>query len=301
MAKKKKELGKETYYFTFDSDLKLIKDPVKKILFPRIKHWILHNKENEKKTHFKDGHYWTFGTYDFWAEECGLETKTVGNHLRELVTSGILKSGNFNKKGFDKTIWYRLATSEELKNVNFRLLYYGKSKENNADNHSNERLLWMYQNGMPNVENKEDVKENLGLPIPEYITNNTSNNITNNILDNNANDIINIEDEVIDSNISDLILKYEKIKDENDILKHIEFLSNNKLENIPNEIIRLFINKFHKSDIDSIQTSNDFFYFKCNFDVINHSQVGSSNINFCFNLINKYHPIFYSPQPAEQK
>ncbi|MEO0066155.1 MAG: hypothetical protein RI983_1481, partial [Bacteroidota bacterium] len=273
---------KETYYFTFDSDLKLIKDPVKKILFPRIKHWILHNKENEKKTHFKEGHYWTFGTYDFWAEECGLETKTVGNHLRELVTSGILKSGNFNKKGFDKTIWYRLATSEELKNVNFRLLYYGKSKEKNADNHSNETLLWMYQNGMLNVENKEDVKENLGLPIPEYKTNNTSNHITNNILDNNADDINNI-------------------KDENDILKHIEFLSKNKLEDIPNEIIRFFINKFHKSDIDSIQTSDDLFYFKCNFDVINHSQIGSSNINFCFNLINKYHPIFYSPQPAEQK
>ena len=134
MTKKNRELGNDTYFTIYNSDLKLIKDPVKKVLYSKIKNWIYRNEDKNKKSHFKNGHWWTYGTYEYWAEECGLEIGTVGIHLRQLVKSGILINDNHNRMKSDKTYWYRLATNEELKQVNFRLLFYGMSKYKNADN-----------------------------------------------------------------------------------------------------------------------------------------------------------------------
>jgi hypothetical protein len=96
MAKKRRELGNDTYFTVFNSDLKLIKDPVKKILDSKIKNWIYRNEDKKSVYHFKNGFYWTFGSYHYWAGECGLETKTVGKHLRELVASSLLNTGNHN-------------------------------------------------------------------------------------------------------------------------------------------------------------------------------------------------------------
>ena len=155
MARKKRELGNDTYFTVFNSDLKLIKDPVKKILYAKIKNWIYRNEDKESEYHNKAGYWWTYGSYEHWGEDCGLDMTTVGNHLRELVATGILKTGNYNKMKIDKTIWYRLATEDELKKVNFRLLFYGKSKEKNINNHrismEFNRTLSLEKNIFPNT------------------------------------------------------------------------------------------------------------------------------------------------------
>jgi len=67
MAKKQRLLGNDTYFTVYNSDLKLIKDPVKKILFSKIKNWIYRNEDKNSKTHFQKGHWWTFGPYEYWA------------------------------------------------------------------------------------------------------------------------------------------------------------------------------------------------------------------------------------------
>jgi hypothetical protein len=170
MTKKKRELGNETYYYSYNSDIKLLKDPVKKILFPKLKHWIHLNEENETIRHLHDGYFWTYGSYEFWAKECNLKPKTVGDHLRELVKSGLLISGNYNKLKIDKTIWYRLPTEDELKNVDFVSLYYGSSKRKKGIILDNKMLYTMYKNGMTIDTKTGFQKEETLVTIPEQTT-----------------------------------------------------------------------------------------------------------------------------------
>jgi hypothetical protein len=292
MARKKRELGNNTYFTVYNSDLKLIKDPAKKILYSKIKNWIYRNEDKESEYHFKAGYWWTFGSYDYWAEECGLDKKTVGKHLRELVATGILKTGNYNKMKIDNTIWYRLATEDELKKVNYRLLFYGKSKEKNSNNLSNETLYRMYQNGMIEVNNKDNEREDLGSTIPEDISEDKSEDISENTLENTS-------EQKSDHN-TNKIEDYTKIFHSDDILIHIDILSKINIEDIPINYIKLFINKFHKRTIDTINSVNDLFDFKCEFDVINKPNPTPNQITFCFGLITKYYNLIIAPQHAEQ-
>jgi len=253
MAKKRNDLGNDTYFTVFNSDFKLIKDPVKKILFSKIKDWILRNEDKKSKYHIKDGYYWTFGSYVYWAGECGLEPKTVGTHLRELVGSGILKTGNYNRLKIDKTIWYRLATNEEMNNVNFRFLYYGKTKNNNIDYHSNETFFEMYKNGMIN-ENIEDIdKVKMGAPILEHIAEHNSKHSSEDSLKNNLEHITNKNCIKIE--------EYNKIFNDGDILIHIDHLTKIDIEDIPIEIIKSFIIKFLDINFNSIENSLEYYKY----------------------------------------
>ncbi len=285
---KKRELGNETYFTVFNSDLKLIKDPVKKILYSKIKNWIIRNEDKESTYHFKDGYWWTYGSYDFWAKECGLESKTVGKHLRELADTGILKTGNHNNLKIDKTSWYRLATVDEMKNINFQLLFYGKPKEKDSNNHSNETLLKMYQNGMIKVTNKDHGTEYLEVPLPEHNT------------DYNLEYIPEDKSDYILENKLTIIEEYNQLNNDYNILNHYILLSKLNIEEIPTEIIKEFIDKFHEKSIDSINSDSDLFYFKCRFDVLNAEKLAPNQTMFCKNLISKYYNLIISPQPVGQ-
>jgi hypothetical protein len=150
----------------------------------------------------------------------------------------------------------------------------------------------MYLNGMIEVSKRDTDREDLGSAIPEYIAEDKSEFISENTLE----DIL--EQNVNYNNIK--IEDYNNLINNNDILIHIEYLTKIDIEDITSDIIKLFVNKFHKRSIDSINSENDLFDFKCEFDVINKPNPNSSQINFCFGLITKYYNLIIAPQPAEQ-
>ena len=297
MARKKRELENDTYFTVFNKDLKLIHDPVKKILFSKIKNWIHRNEDKVSEFHFRDGHYWTFGSHGYWAEECGLQVKTVGDHLRELVATGILKTGNYNRLGIDNTIWYRLATDDEMNNVNLRILFYGKVKCNNPGNHNNETILAMYQNGMIEVGNKDLDKEELGLALPEHISEYTSEHISEKssefISEQNTENNIKVNLSTIED--------YNKLINENDIKTHVDYFLQFNIEDIPNKIIKIFFDRFHDSKIDSIENEEKLFSFKWRIDGLYEKILVKSQLEFLKLMVNKYYIGILSPQPAEQK
>ena len=293
MARKKRELGNDTYFTVFNSDLKLIKDPVKKILYANIKNWIYRNEDKESDYHFKGGYWWTFGSYEYWGNECGLDMTTVGNHLRELVATGILKTGNYNKMKMDKTIWYRLATEDEIKKVNFRLLFYGKTKEKNNNNHSNETLYRMYQNGMIEVNNKDNEREDLGSAIPEYITENKSEDISENTLE----DISEVKSYHSSVELED----YNNLINIDDILIHIEYLTKINFEDLPTDKIKLFLEKFHDWKIDKLKEDNGLYYYCCRIDGLYEKLLNPSQLKFIKDLAGVYCERGITPQPAELK
>jgi hypothetical protein len=287
MARKKRELGNDTYFTVYNSDLKLIKDPAKKILYSKIKNWIYRNEDKESEYHFKADKWWTFGSYEYWAEECGLDKKTAGKHLRELVATGILKTGNYNKMKIDNTIWYRLATEDELKKVNYRLLFYGKSKEKNSNNLSNERLYRMYQNGMIEVNNKDNEREDLGSTIPEDNSEDISENILEDTLEHKSNySTVKIED-------------YNYLINIDDIQIHIEYLTKINFEDIPTDMIKLFLDKFHDWNIDKLKEDNGLYIYCCRIDGLYEKKLNLFQLNFIKELAGKYYKIINLPQPAE--
>jgi hypothetical protein len=67
-------------------------------------------KTDDKKRNFHEGRYWVYGTPEFWCKYFTfLSPKQIRSTLDKCIALGLLKSGNFNKHGYDRTKWYSLA------------------------------------------------------------------------------------------------------------------------------------------------------------------------------------------------
>jgi hypothetical protein len=103
----------ENYYFTiYENDIKE-HELIGASLLGLIKYWSHFNEEKKSKLHFKDGHYWTFNTYKYWGDKLSVNAKTAQTHIKKLVDKGVIIKANFNRYGFDKTNWYRIATTDD--------------------------------------------------------------------------------------------------------------------------------------------------------------------------------------------
>ena len=75
---------------------------------------------------FVDGYYWTYNTIDEWNEEFPFWSyDTVKRTLKKLKDKNLVVTGTFNKKGYDRTLWYR---------VNHPVLIELESKSANCPN-----------------------------------------------------------------------------------------------------------------------------------------------------------------------
>lgn len=78
------------------------------ILLQNIYFWIEKNRANE--THFYDATYWTYNSNKAFAEIFPYASeKQIRTALEKLRKENILITGNYNKAGFDKTLWYAIT------------------------------------------------------------------------------------------------------------------------------------------------------------------------------------------------
>jgi len=99
----------------YDFDTKIAKDygVEEAIMYSNIVWWCHKNATERSEVHFHYGHYWTWNTEEAWAELFGFWTiKQVSRILSNLEKGGLLASGAFNKKGYDRTKWYRPTTPD---------------------------------------------------------------------------------------------------------------------------------------------------------------------------------------------
>lgn len=78
------------------------------IVLQQVHYWIQFNQRTGNN--FKDGRYWTFNSMTKWHEETFYfwSFNTLRRTFKSLEEKGILISGNFNKKGYDRTKWYAI-------------------------------------------------------------------------------------------------------------------------------------------------------------------------------------------------
>ncbi len=86
------------------------------IVLQQIHYWL------NKRTHLKDGKYWTYGSIVTWQRDQFFfwSVVTVKRIFASLEKQNLLIVGNYNKAGFDKTKWYSV-NYEELERVTQRL------------------------------------------------------------------------------------------------------------------------------------------------------------------------------------
>lgn len=78
------------------------------IIFEHLAFWIAQN-EAAGRNH-KDGAFWTYGTQkDIAAQFEYLSLKQTRTALERLTAGGYIKTGRFNRCGYDRTAWYGLT------------------------------------------------------------------------------------------------------------------------------------------------------------------------------------------------
>ena len=75
------------------------------ILLKNIWFWIEKNKANEKN--FYDGTYWTYNSTRAFNELFPYASESsIKRALKSLQEKGLIKTGNYNKSSYDRTLWY---------------------------------------------------------------------------------------------------------------------------------------------------------------------------------------------------
>lgn len=92
----------------FDTDIAKEYGIESAILIGNIYFWIEKNKANEK--HFYDGTFWTYNSIKAFNELFPyISESTIRRSLKSLEEKGLIKTGNYNKAGYDRTTWYSIT------------------------------------------------------------------------------------------------------------------------------------------------------------------------------------------------
>lgn len=75
------------------------------VIYANIQHWAAKNRANGK--HFYDGQYWTYNSISAFEELFPyLSTSQIRTALDKLIDAELIRKGNFNQAGYDRTLWY---------------------------------------------------------------------------------------------------------------------------------------------------------------------------------------------------
>ena len=97
--------GVEKMNHSFDKDIAVAYGLPEAIILNHIQFWIEQNEAN--KLNYFDGSYWTYNTTKAFAEIFPyLSQRQIQCALKHLREEGILKTGNYNKSAYDRTLWY---------------------------------------------------------------------------------------------------------------------------------------------------------------------------------------------------
>ncbi len=102
------------------------------ILLKNIWFWIEKNRANEKN--FYDGTYWTYNSTRAFNELFPYASESsIKRALKSLQEKGIIKTGNYNKSSYDRTLWYAFTDLGESI-VSNRQMETNKSSNGNKQN-----------------------------------------------------------------------------------------------------------------------------------------------------------------------
>lgn len=92
----------------FDSEVAKMVGVNAAVLFKNIEFWVEKNATNGQNEH--DGRFWTYNSVKAFAEQFPYMTeKQIRSALKRLEDAGLVMTGVFNGKAYDRTKWYTLT------------------------------------------------------------------------------------------------------------------------------------------------------------------------------------------------
>lgn len=117
------------------------------ILLKNIWFWIEKNRANEKN--FYDGTYWTYNSTKAFNQLFPYASESsIKRALKSLQEKGLIKTGNYNKSSYDRTLWYALT------NLGYSIMSNRQMEEIKSSNGNN-------QNGLtiPDINTDDKTKD----------------------------------------------------------------------------------------------------------------------------------------------
>ena len=141
------------------------------ILLKNIWFWIKKNEANEKN--FYDGTYWTYNSTRAFNELFPYASESsIKRALKSLQEKGIIKTGNYNKSAYDRTLWYAFTDLGESI-VSNRQMEVNKSSDGNEQNgltipdiNTDNKITNIKTDVEKNSEIIKCYEENIGLITP---------------------------------------------------------------------------------------------------------------------------------------
>lgn len=83
----------------------------------QLQYWISKKEEQKEEcTTIKDGYVWVFNSLNKWAEQFPMfSSKTLQRAIKNLRDRNLIITENHNRKGYDRTAWYRINYDELAK------------------------------------------------------------------------------------------------------------------------------------------------------------------------------------------
>lgn len=137
----------------FDREIATEYGLLEAIILNHIYYWVDKNEVNGK--HYHDGKYWTYGSAKgFEATFTYATAKQIRTALDHLRAAGILETGCYNEKPWDRTLWYAITPKGKS------ILHAGKMDSTHGENGDAPQGTPIPNN---NTNNKTDNKEYVGV------------------------------------------------------------------------------------------------------------------------------------------
>lgn len=97
----------EYYYCSVEDTIKY--GIIQSAIIGRIRVWCQYNESKKIKDRYYQDYWWSgFISARELSDQLGISESTIQKNLTKLLKTGVLIKGVFNKKGFDRTGWYRI-------------------------------------------------------------------------------------------------------------------------------------------------------------------------------------------------
>ena len=108
---------KNEYFYVLVEDTKRY-GLISASIIGRVRWWCEYNEKNKVKDRHHQDYWWSgFISARELAEQTGINQRTIETNLTKLLKTGVLIKGIFNKKGFDRTGWYRVNPSTTIEDM----------------------------------------------------------------------------------------------------------------------------------------------------------------------------------------
>lgn len=237
----KSRLLRKSRPIVYDMDLAVLIGDREAQVLQQIEYWCNIKEQadlrNEKTIEmgYIDGHYWTYNTIEEWHQQFPCwSLMTIRRLLKNLRDKNLVITGNFNKKGYDRTLWYTVnheelirleKESENKKQENKISMCSKRTNEENSDltdnktdkNIENTHVFKMNKSNVQ-IEQKDMFKMNE--PIPKNTTKTSTNEISSSKVKAESNNLIDYFNENICELKKTTRVKFEKFIEN----KSIEFV-----------------------------------------------------------------------------